>query len=316
MPTKRMVKQPVWATVRRDLGIKPLVEGSIGGESPVYVERWVYQARKVVVSAIACPVLVTQLGGARVREGEDGRWRSSTLPSQSILIPPGTATTWHYTGPVDDVAFYLLDAQSGVQKQLAGLAAVFGRPKQFADALVAALAQQLVDELHAGDLLDQPYLVRVSGLMLEQAVRALTGASANGIHPRHVHFARLQKVLRYINAHLDGALTNTTLASLAGVSESHFRRMFIEAVGVPPHHYVRNRRLAQARRLLASSDLPISVISEECGFCSQSHMTKCFREHHEVPPSTYRRQLKHRPWPSRGRNQARPAMARGSTSEL
>jgi len=286
------MKPPVWAKVRKDVGTQPLTEGAIGGEAPLYVERWVYQATKVDVSGITCPVLVTQLGGARVKEGDDRRWRSSTLPSQSVLLPANTPTSWHYSGPVDDVAFYFLDPQNGVQERLSSLASMHGEPMQFADALVAAAARQLVDELHNGRSADESFMARLAELMLEQAFRVLTTSNTTGIHPQHVHFSRLQRVLRHINAHLTEPLPNAKLAELAGVSESHFRRIFLGAVGMPPHHYIRNRRLAQARKLLVMSDLPISMISDECGFYSQSHLTKCFQTTHAVAPAAYRRQMK------------------------
>jgi AraC family transcriptional regulator len=286
------MKQPVWSTVRKDLRMQPLTEGRIGGDSPLYVERRVYQARKVDVSGIECPVLITQLGGARVNEGDGRRWRSSTLPSQSILMPPDTPTSWHYSGPVDDVAFYLLDAGNGVQQRLCRLVTMHRAPMQFSDALVAAAAQQLVDELHGGSSADEHFMSRLAELMLEQALRVLTASNAPGLHPGHTHFPRLQKVLRHINAHLAEPLPNDRLADLAGVSESHFRRMFIDATGLPPHRYVRGRRLAQARKLLAASELPISVIADECGFYSQSHLTKCFQATHAATPAAYRRQVK------------------------
>jgi AraC family transcriptional regulator len=163
---------------------------------------------------------------------------------------------------------------------------------QFADALVAAAARQLVDELHNGRSADESFMARLAELMLEQAFRVLTTSNTTGIHPQHVHFSRLQRVLRHINAHLTEPLPNAKLAELAGVSESHFRRIFLGAVGMPPHHYIRNRRLAQARKLLVMSDLPISMISDECGFYSQSHLTKCFQTTHAVAPAAYRRQMK------------------------
>ena len=286
------MKQPVWSSVRRDLRMEPLTEGRIGGDAPLYVERWVYQARKVDVSGIKCPVLITQLGGARVNEGDGGRWRSSTLPSQSILVPPDTATSWHYSGPVDDVAFYFLDPGKGIQERLCRLVTMRRAPMQFSDTLVAAAAQQLVDELHNGGSADELFMSRLAELMLEQVFRVLTASNASGLHPGHTHFSRLQKVLRHINAHLAESLPNDRLANLAGVSESHFRRMFIDATGLPPHRYVRGRRLAQARKLLIMSELPISMIADECGFYSQSHLTKCFQASHAVSPAAYRRRMK------------------------
>ena len=237
-------------------------------------------------------MLVTQLGGARVNEGGETGWRLSSLPSQSVLLPPNTATSWHYSGPVDDVAFYFLDPDNGVQGRLSNLVSMHGEPMPFADLLVAAAARQLVDELHNGESADESFMARLASLMLEQVFRALTSSNAPGMHPRHVHFSRVQRVLRHINAHLTEPLLNDQLAELAEVSESHFRRIFLDAMGMPPHRYVQSRRLAQARKLLAMSDLPISVISDECGFYSQSHLTKCFQATHAVTPAAYRRQMK------------------------
>jgi len=207
-------------------------------------------------------------------------------------MPPDTPTSWHYSGPVDDVAFYFLDPEDGVQQRLCRLVTMHRAPMQFSDSLVAAAAHQLVDELHSGRSADGHFMSRLAELMLEQVFRVLTASSVSGLHPGHTHFSRLQKVLRHINAHLAESLPNDQLAGLAGVSQSHFRRMFIDATGLPPHRYVRGRRLAQARKLLVMSELPISMIADECGFYSQSHLTKCFQATHAATPAAYRKQMK------------------------
>jgi AraC family transcriptional regulator len=286
------MKHEVWSQVRKDVGVEPLAEGRVGGDCPLYVERWVYQANSVNVAGVACPVLITQLGGARVTEGGDRGDRLAILPSQSVLVPPATPTRWHYNGPVDDVACYFLDPQNGIQERLGRLVPERGAPLQFSDALVAAAAQQLADELHNGPSADEAFMILLTRLMLEQTFRVLTASSPSVIRPRHGHLPRLQRVLRYINDHLGEALPNAELAGVAGVSEPHFRRIFLEGVGMAPHKYVQARRLAQARKLLATSELPIPVIAEECGFYNQSHLTKRFRSVHATTPAAYRRQLR------------------------
>jgi AraC family transcriptional regulator len=290
------MKREVWSQVRKNVGFAPLTEGRIGGDSPLYVERWVYQAVSVEVAGIPCPVLLTQLGGSRVTEDSTLGRRIEILPSQSLLVPPFTPTRWNYSGPVDDVACYFLDPHNGIQERLGRLVSKHGAPLQFADALVASAAQQLVDELHNGSSADQAFMTLLAQLMLEQTFRVLTGSNPSVIRPQHGHFPRLQRVLRHINDHLGEALPNGELADLAGVSEPHFRRIFLDAVGLAPHKYVQARRLAQARNLLATSELPIPVIAEECGFYNQSHLTRQFRSVHATTPAAYRRRLRpHRP---------------------
>ncbi len=86
-------------------------------------------------------------------------------------------------------------------------------------------------------------------------------------------------------------LSVAALAGKAEVSVAHFRRLFNEAMGTPPHRYVLASRLEKARNLLATTTLPIAHIAEECGFSSQSHFTACFRTAHASTPAEYRNHL-------------------------
>jgi AraC family transcriptional regulator len=98
--------------------------------------------------------------------------------------------------------------------------------------------------------------------------------------------------LNYIHEHLAEDLSAGILADRAEVSLAHFRRLFQEAVGLPPHRYILSIRLERARKLLTMSSLPIVRIAQECGFSSQSHMTACFRAAHAVTPAYYRAAFK------------------------
>jgi AraC family transcriptional regulator len=98
--------------------------------------------------------------------------------------------------------------------------------------------------------------------------------------------------LLHIREHLADKLPAEKLASLAGVSVAHFRRLFEEAMGVPPHRYIHAARLEQARKLLSTTGLPIARIAEDCGFSSQSHFTASFRAAHAATPTEFRAQTK------------------------
>jgi len=285
-----------WQKVRRELGSTPLAEGLVGGSAPgsagLYVEHYMFQGIERTVSGLARTGLVTQFGGGRVREGESGAWRSNTLPSQSLLIPAGCPTHWHYAGTVDFAVFYFPDRTDGVIERLRLLAAKADEPLPITDALASALALQLVKELHKGRGSDERFMAMLAPLMLEQIYRVLTTPETRGFNPRHIHFSRLQSVLAYVREHLGEDLSVAVLARQATVSVAHFRRLFQQAMGTPPHRYVLATRLEQARNLLAVTQLPIAQIAEECGFSSQSHFTASFRAAHACTPAQYRSQLR------------------------
>jgi AraC family transcriptional regulator len=131
-------------------------------------------------------------------------------------------------------------------------------------------------------------MAMLASVMLEQTYRVLTTPATGGINPRHIHFARLQAVLGYIHEHLAGDLSAQMLADRAQVSLAHFRRLFQEAMGAPPHRYILAARLEQARKLLTMTTHPISRIAGDCGFSSQSHLTASFRAAHAATPAEYR----------------------------
>ena len=256
---------PVWFKVRKELGHQPIVAGRISGATPLFAERYLYQDIERTVSGMDRAALVVQFGGGRVREGEPDRWRSMNLPTQSLLVPVGVPTHWHYSGTVDFAVFYFLGSHGSVMHGLQVIAESRDAPVPFSDPLVGAAALQLVGELQKAHGADVGFMERLAGVMLEATYRALVAPGVRGINPRHVHAARMQAVLNHIHANLAADLSTVRLAKRAEVSLAHFSRVFRDAMGVSPHQYVLTARLDLARKLLGQSNLPISRIAEECG---------------------------------------------------
>ncbi len=281
-----------WLQVRKHLGHKPIVEGVIGGPTPIYVERYHFRDIERSVPGVQGMTLLTQFGGAAVQEGEVGRWRARSLPTRSVLVPEGCPTHWHYSGTIDFAAFYFPDRSEGISERLRLLARQGQGPRQFSDALVGAAALELVTELQKATAIDEPFVVALATLMLNQTYRALTTPETGGISPYHSHFPRMQSVLNHIRENLAQDLSVQKLAALARVSEVHFRRMFHDSIGAPPHRYILAARLEQARKLLTMTALPISQIAQDCGFSSQSHLTTSFKAAHAATPREFRVQIK------------------------
>jgi AraC family transcriptional regulator len=98
-------------------------------------------------------------------------------------------------------------------------------------------------------------------------------------------------VYDYIESNLGQALTVTELAGVIGASPTHFARLFRQATGDSPYHYVRSRRLERAERLIASTQLSLASIAVAVGFSDQSHLNRVMRAERDVTPGQLRRSL-------------------------
>ena len=63
---------------------------------------------------------------------------------------------------------------------------------------------------------------------------------------------RLRRVLRYVEEHLTEDISVADLADCACLSVFHFARAFAATMGMPPHRYVSQRRLENAKAMIAS----------------------------------------------------------------
>jgi AraC family transcriptional regulator len=82
------------------------------------------------------------------------------------------------------------------------------------------------------------------------------------------------------------------MSAVAGLTPSHFCRVFRKATGLSPHQYVMKTRLDKAQQMLHQTDLSIAFIAESLGFTSQSHFTRAFRHFSGVAPSDFRKRVR------------------------
>ncbi len=99
------------------------------------------------------------------------------------------------------------------------------------------------------------------------------------------------RVREYVDDHYMESLRISRLAKMAGVSVSTFSRYFKKNSGIGLQPYLQNRRLEEARRLLKTSNLPVSRIGRDCGFTSYSYFVKLFGAKTGIPPQKYRRKF-------------------------
>ena len=98
---------------------------------------------------------------------------------------------------------------------------------------------------------------------------------------------RLRAVLDHINERLGQNISIDELARAAGLSSSHFIRMFQYATGLSPHQYILRARVLRGQELLRTTHESIAEIARITGFCGQSHFTMHFRRVLGVTPKRY-----------------------------
>src|SRR5262249_23734263 len=76
------------------------------------------------------------------------------------------------------------------------------------------------------------------------------------------------------------------LATIAGMSKCHLVHLFHKEMGLPPHAYQIQLRVARARVLVAAG-VPPAEVATMTGFADQSHLTRLFKRVVGMPPGQY-----------------------------
>jgi AraC family transcriptional regulator len=282
-----------WDRISSALG-EPVVSVEIGGV-PLRAERYIFQLGGCEVPPLDSLVLACHLGGARATAGRSAGRSFDFLAGASTIFQPGFASRWTFCGAIDMAMFHVLDPSHPLVRHLQLLLNARAKAPPFSDPLVNACAQQLLGELartSSPNISDSGFVERLSHIMIEQTCRVLEGKTGRNVPPDALQLGRLQGVLEWIGENLSNELSNAELAERAGVSESHFRRIFQEAMGMTPHRYVLRLRLERVHELLTRTSFSIARVAAQCGFNSQSHMTSCFSGAYGITPARARQQAR------------------------
>lgn len=99
---------------------------------------------------------------------------------------------------------------------------------------------------------------------------------------------RINKVVAYINNHLDEALDLKTLANEAALSDFHFHRIFKALKGEAIGGYITRLRLEATARLLRYTALTIEEIAFNIGYETPASLSKAFKKQYGISPTEYR----------------------------
>jgi AraC family transcriptional regulator len=106
---------------------------------------------------------------------------------------------------------------------------------------------------------------------------------------REVYVARINRVIDYIEKHIDTDLSLERLSKEAGFSRFHFHRMFGAVVGETLNHFIQRMRLEKAAsQLLGNPKKTITEIAFDCGFSGSATFARAFKETFGMSASQFR----------------------------
>lgn len=143
---------------------------------------------------------------------------------------------------------------------------------------LAAEVVQLIETVWAGGVPVSPVLVQP----LEIVARGSSSYEAVGD-------AVVRRAMQLLVEQVASISSVEEWAGRVGVSRRVLERRFQLTLDRSPHTMIQHERVERAKYLLTTTDLPISLVAERCGYLSNERLAVNFRELVGVPPSIYRR---------------------------
>jgi AraC-like DNA-binding protein len=147
-------------------------------------------------------------------------------------------------------------------------------------AAALGLLQSAMDRV-VSSLERQSLLLSHLGALAARHVRTGSVLRKIGREPRAIGTVR-----QYLHANYAGDVRLEELSAVCGLSRFHLLRTFRRVVGMPPHAYLRQIRVEQAKLMLAGG-APISEVALATGFADQSHMNRLFKRILGMTPGEY-----------------------------
>lgn len=99
----------------------------------------------------------------------------------------------------------------------------------------------------------------------------------------------MKQIVERVDAHLSQRGSLDEISRGFGLSPSHFARKFQQSTGLSLNRFMNRRRIGRSLALLKTSREPLSQVSLDLGFSSQSHFTRLFSDLTGITPYQFRR---------------------------
>ena len=244
-------------------------------------ERFEY---KVVGNSHYLALHDIELQDGEVELADGTRSRRRSLGDRLTFVPAGCQVAGWSAPKIGKNSFTALyfDAATLAEEFRTGFTA--SSPPPFLYALDASLQRTL-------EKLANAITIGVGAAHLESLCLVAIGellqirASRSG---QRLSEAQMDRILEFVEAHLEDDLSVEDLAKVVDLSRFHFSRIFKTTTSRSPYQFLLERRIRRSRDLLRSSNLSVGDIALKCGFRSLPQFEEAFRRAMGTRPIRYR----------------------------
>ena len=135
------------------------------------------------------------------------------------------------------------------------------------------------------------YSAELLSLMCSQlvvySIRHFGLAMSGNVNNNVVNVRICTQVMNYIDSHIFTMRNLREVAAAMGYNYSYTSSLFHKTTGVTLNNYFKNKRMSEAKKLLADSKMSISEIARIMNYSSVYAFSKAFKEHFGASPGHY-----------------------------
>lgn len=157
---------------------------------------------------------------------------------------------------------------------------------------VAKQVKVLFEEINSADATSRFIaLIKILQIMLEDRSATLLSSSGYSIAITSDSSAdKLDKIIRHLYQHYTENLKAEEVANMVHMSTNHFHRFLKQRTEQTFTELVNQLRISKACSLLINTNMPVTTISDMCGFNNISNFNRRFLQFKDITPSLFRKQ--------------------------
>lgn len=158
---------------------------------------------------------------------------------------------------------------------------------------LAAMVRAILEETRRKR--DSLYKESIRGLSLALLIQVARIHSDNTFLPEELRqkrggFDQVRPALEYIRNHYATPMKISEIASVCHISESHFRRLFEDNIGMTPVEYLNQVRIRKACDLIKKTGNSMEEIAVKVGFTTTSTFNRNFKRITGTSPYQWKKQ--------------------------